>query len=138
MNPVGHGTATCTWTRHLAASLSGWKPLLPVAVVLLCACVRNASVASTSPGIVNIVPLPVSIEHDDGVFLITPATPVIAEGGAATEAAKLIDALAPAMGFRLARLADRAEKNGMHLKIEPALQDRLGDEGYELEVTTQS
>ena len=138
MNPVRHDTATRTWTWHLAASLSGWKPLLPVAVVLLCAYLCSAAVASTPPRTVNIVPLPVSIERDDGAFLITPATPVIAQGDAATEAAKLRDALAPAMGFRLPQLTDRAVKNGMHLKIEPALQNRLGDEGYELEVTIQS
>jgi hexosaminidase len=87
---------------------------------------------------VNIVPLPVSIEHGDGVFLISPATPVIAEGDAATEAAKLIDALAPATGFRLPQRTGGAVKNAIHLKIEPALLDRLGDEGYELEVTTAS
>jgi hexosaminidase len=87
---------------------------------------------------VNIVPLPVSIEHDAGAFLITPATPVTAEGGAATEAAKLIDALAPAMGFRLPSSEDHAVKNAIHLKIEPAMQDRLGEEGYELEVMTES
>lgn len=86
----------------------------------------------------NIVPLPVSIEQGDGVFLVTPETPVIAEGGAASEASKLIDALAPAMGYRLRLVEEVAEKNAIHLRMEPALSDRLGDEGYELEVTTQS
>ena len=120
MNPVGHRRA------------------IGIAVVLLSMDLSVAEAASTTRETVNIVPLPVSIEQHDGVFLITPATPVIAHGDAATEAAKLIDALAPAMGFRLPQLTDRAVKNSMHLEIVPASQDRLGDEGYELEVTTES
>ena len=87
---------------------------------------------------VNIIPLPVLIEPGDGVFLITPATRVIAESAAASEASKLINALAPAMQHRLPLSEDGAEKNAIHLRIEPALHDRLGEEGYELEVTTHS
>jgi len=120
VNPIGHRTAS------------------RIAVVPLWVHLCIAAVASTTQRTVSIVPLPVSIERDEGAFLIAPSTPVIADGGAATEAAKLIEALAPATAYRLPRIEDPEVKNGIHLKIEPALQDRLGDEGYELEVTTQS
>ncbi|MBN1507134.1 MAG: hypothetical protein JW955_09835, partial [Sedimentisphaerales bacterium] len=100
MNIVEQGMATRLWTGYLGASLSCWKPLLPAAVVLLCAYVCGGTMASVTRETVNIVPLPVSIEQGDGVFLITPATRVIAEGGTASDASKLIDALAPATGYR--------------------------------------
>jgi len=55
------------------------------------------------------------------------------------EASKLIDLLAPAMGYRLQRADDAtAAGGGILMQIERSLADRLGDEGYELEVTTQS
>ena len=88
---------------------------------------------------VSVIPLPVSIEQRDGSFLVTQSTCVAATGDAATEASKLIDMLAPAMGYRLKLIEDLpAGENGIHLKIEPSLEGRLGAEGYELEVTTQS
>ena len=48
-----------------------------------------------------LVPQPVSLEAADGTFEIGPATRVVASGPAKTEAGKLIEALSPAMGFRL-------------------------------------
>ncbi|MHC4331212.1 MAG: hypothetical protein ACYSWW_24165, partial [Planctomycetota bacterium] len=59
-------------------------------------------VAGTTAGshgqTVSVIPKPVSIEYLDGFFTITQSTRIIAENDAAAEAAKLIDALAPAMG----------------------------------------
>jgi hexosaminidase len=92
-----------------------------------------AGQASETP---SIIPLPVSIEPRDGSFLITPSTWVVAEDRAAAEAAKLIDALAPALGYRLKLVKDpSAVKGGIRLKIEPSLQERLGEEGYDLETS---
>ena len=51
---------------------------------------------------VSIIPQPVSIEYENGYFQIGPKTRVVAEDEAALGAAKLIDALNPAMGFKLA------------------------------------
>ncbi len=53
---------------------------------------------------VNIIPLPVSVEQSSpGApgFVIRASTRFVAEKDAAVEASKLIDVLAPAMGFRL-------------------------------------
>jgi len=88
---------------------------------------------------VNIVPMPVSVESSDGQFVVTPSTQVLARGEAAAEASKLIESLAPAMGHRL-RLIERAseKQNLIRLELESSLTERLGDEGYELEVTVAS
>jgi hexosaminidase len=87
----------------------------------------------------SIIPLPVACESREGSFAISPSTRVVATGDATAEASKLIDLLAPAMGCRL-RLVDDATVSGgaIQLRIEASLVDRLGSEGYELDVTTQS
>ena len=86
----------------------------------------------------KIVPLPVSIVKRDGHFVITPSTQVVAQDNIAAEASKLINALAPAMGYRLKLLVGPdfiGTENSIQLRIEPSLINPLGFEGYELEVT---
>jgi hexosaminidase len=84
---------------------------------------------------VNIIPQPVSIECDDGYFQIGPETRIVAENEAATEASKLIDALAPAMGFRLS-LDNSSQQQGGYIVLElDTSLSKLGDEGYSLRVT---
>ncbi|MHC4496852.1 MAG: beta-N-acetylhexosaminidase, partial [Planctomycetota bacterium] len=68
---------------------------------------------------------------------ITQSTRIIAENDAAAEAAKLIDALAPAMGFKLQR-AIASQRHGNTIKMELNGQlSQLGDEGYELDVSAE-
>jgi len=83
-----------------------------------------------------IIPQPVEMTVRDGAFRIRPETSVVAGRDAAAEAAKLIDALAPAMGFRL-KLGEAApdEAGGVVLAIDASLREKLGDEGYTLRVT---
>src|SRR4030042_286610 len=84
---------------------------------------------------VSVIPQPVSMEVNDGYFEIGPQTRVAAENEAAIEAAKLIDALAPAMGFKLS-LADASQRRrgSITLELEKDLSE-LGDEGYMLRVS---
>jgi len=92
--------------------------------------------AAEQPGeLVSVIPQPVSMEFDEGYFKIGPDTRVVAENEAATEAAKLIDALAPAMGFKLS-LADASQRRrgSIVLELDTGLS-KLGDEGYTLRVT---
>ncbi|MCX5643440.1 MAG: beta-N-acetylhexosaminidase [Phycisphaerae bacterium] len=86
----------------------------------------------------GIIPLPVSIEPGDGSFSITRATCVVAEGPAAAEASKLVEALAPALGYRLKLVGNLPAKGTIQVKVEPSLRERLGEEGYELEATTDT
>ncbi|HCO96142.1 MAG TPA: beta-N-acetylglucosaminidase [Phycisphaerales bacterium] len=84
---------------------------------------------------VSIIPQPVSIEYDDGCFQIGPETHVIAENEAAMEASKLIDALAPAMGFKLALTnASQRRRGSITLELEKG-PFKLGGEGYMLRIT---
>jgi len=85
--------------------------------------------------LVSVIPQPVSMEYDEGYFQIGPETRIIAENNAAAETAKLIDALAPAMGFKLS-LADASQRRrgSITLELDKDLS-KLGDEGYTLRVT---
>jgi hexosaminidase len=87
----------------------------------------------------TVIPLPVASEAREGSFVITQATQVIAEGDASPESARLVEALAPAMGFILTRAhAAPQDESAIRLRLDPALKGRLGQEGYELDVTTAS
>jgi hexosaminidase len=84
---------------------------------------------------VSIIPQPVSIEYDDGYFQIGPETQIVVENEAAAEASKLIDALAPAMGFKLSLTdASQRRRGTIALELKKDLS-KLGDEGYMLRVT---
>ena len=85
----------------------------------------------------NIIPIPVSIEHHNGFFVFKPSTRVIAENDAQTEASKLIDALAPAIGYRL-KLVSKARPRAKTIKLELDKRlSQLGLEGYKLDVSTE-
>ena len=114
------------------------KTAVYVAVSIICAspCLSVATGKATQT--VSVIPLPVSIEQSDGSFRVTPATSVVAAGDAAPEASKLIEALAPALGYRLKLVeSGPTAKDSIQLRIDPALENRLGQEGYELDATTQ-
>jgi hexosaminidase len=86
---------------------------------------------------VNIIPLPVSVEQSRGFFVLGASTRFVAEKDAVVEASKLIDALAPAMGFRLQRIVHPQQLSGtIKLTLDEQLSE-LGNEGYTLEVTTE-
>jgi hexosaminidase len=86
-----------------------------------------------------VIPRPVSVEVRDGLFRFTTETLVIARDDAKAEATKLIGYIAPAMGYRLNLVEDSQRvQNIVRLEIESPPRARLGEEGYELEVTAQS
>ncbi|GAI80908.1 unnamed protein product, partial [marine sediment metagenome] len=95
---------------------------------------------STDPqSTVHIIPHPVELEVHDGLFRFTTRTQVLAGTEAKAEAVKLLDYLKSAMGYRLTldENSSRVE-NVIRLQIESSLKEQLGEEGYELEVTTRS
>ncbi|MHC4206351.1 MAG: beta-N-acetylhexosaminidase [Planctomycetota bacterium] len=84
---------------------------------------------------VSIIPQPVSMELDEGHFLIGPKTRIVVKDEAATEAAKLIDALAPAMGFKLSIADDTIRRDNSIILELKWYQDEYGEVGYILRVT---
>ena len=82
-----------------------------------------------------LIPKPVHLEVADGMFEVGPTTKVIASGPAKAEAAKLIEALAPAMDFQLKLFNAVADQNAIVLSLDVDLKEQLGTEGYKLNVT---
>jgi len=86
----------------------------------------------------GIIPRPVSAKYLEGFFKITPDTLVIAQGKAEAEAEKLIESLAPAMGFRLKLTTGlESQKPTIRLELNGKLP-QIGNEGYTFEVTEKS
>jgi len=78
------------------------------------------------------------MKQRQGHFTITPSTQILAEKKALTEAMKLIDALAPATGFRLQFTArSKTPGNVIQLQLDPQLP-QIGDEGYTLKVASDN
>ncbi len=118
---------------------SMFRPVGHVAATLLCMYLFVRTAPVTAQKAAHIIPSPVSLERGKGAFIITPSTPVIADGAAVPEASKLIQVLAPAMGFQLTLgQASSIPERGIRFKLESSLKEHLGPEGYELDVTTQA
>jgi hexosaminidase len=89
-----------------------------------------------APSMPRIIPQPVDIQPRAGSFTIGEGTRVAARGEAAEEARKLIDTLAPAMGFGLSWADhDAPASDVIVLRLRDDLRDDLGEEGYRLDVT---
>ena len=116
--------------------------IIVILTTFITACLNPAFAHAAGYGseTVNIIPLPVSVEQSSpGApgFVIRASTRFVAEKDAAVEASKLIDALAPAMGFRLRRAVHPEQHSGtIKLTLDEQLSE-LGNEGYTLEVTTE-
>jgi hexosaminidase len=95
----------------------------------------NSSSGPAAPGgpSLALVPVPAELSALPGRFGFGPDTTVVAEGEAAREGESLIDALAPAMGWRL-KMAAAPSAGAVVLRIDPSAAEALGDEGYRLEV----
>ena len=121
--------------RYARHTQIGTRVVASAAVMYLCMFAAAFGANETT----SIIPLPVECELRDGSFVITSSTRVIATDAAAVEAAELADALAPAMGYRLEHVDNpSASENTVQMRIEQSLQDRLGEEGYDLEVTARA
>jgi len=90
---------------------------------------------TASQSVANIIPDPVELEVGEGRFVFSKRMRVIASGAARPEADKLIDYLAPAIGYRLKIAEGRADRNAIVLSIDGALKKQLGEEGYKLDVS---
>ena len=109
-----------------------------LALRMMAAVVLGGGLVQAAGPVPAIIPQPVDVKVNEGVFTITPRTTVIARGQAAPEAQQLIEALAPPMGFRLALVASDRPDDAISLSLDEALKGKLGDEGYTLEVTARA
>ena len=133
----------CDFLRQTAVLriLVRWRLTIARAVVMAVCLLAETSSSATSnsnPDSASIIPRPVSIRQRGGDFVINSSTQVVAEKEATAEALKLIDALAPAMGFGLELAArSKVQDNIIQLELDqgPA---HLGDEGYTLIVTREN
>jgi len=109
------------------------KPVM-VVIWLILACLFSvpATNGAQSPAL---IPQPVSLEVGDGTFEIGPAARVVASDPAKAEAHNLIEALAPAMGYRLKLVEGGADRNAIVLSLDAVLKEQLGAEGYKLDVS---
>ena len=109
-----------------------------ISITVIAPCVAQQEAADLKPT-VCIIPQPVELEVGDGRFAFAADTQVVASGAARAVAAKLVDFLAPAMGYRLSLVEDSPrQENVVRLKVDAALNGQLGEEGYRLEATTRS
>jgi len=93
--------------------------------------------AQTADKTISIVPQPVKMRTAPGAFVITRDTIVSAEDPAAAQAVKLVDALAPAFGFRLLlRQSAVPDGKAIELKLDQSLKP-LGEEGYRLDIAPE-
>lgn len=79
------------------------------------------------------------MKTSEAAHRITPSTQIVADDPrSVAEANKLIDMLAPAMGFRLCVVENvSSQANVIVLSLYSSLNERLGTEGYRLNVTPQ-
>ncbi|MEW6741286.1 MAG: beta-N-acetylhexosaminidase [Planctomycetota bacterium] len=121
-------------------------PLLHELVVVAAAGLFLTQVATAQPGQVipagaSVVPRPVKVEGASGTFAITKSTPILIEEGLQREpkiATYFADVLSKSAGFTLKVTAtDKVEPpSGAILLTTQRAQPGLGDEGYELSVTS--
>ncbi|RME94189.1 MAG: beta-N-acetylglucosaminidase [Verrucomicrobia bacterium] len=89
--------------------------------------------AGTGPMERALIPRPAHCVFHEGRHVLRRDTPVHGAGEARTEARQLIEALAPAMGFRLP-LVGQEPAEGISLALDGGLAEELGGEGYRLRV----
>ena len=111
--------------------------IIKVLVTLIFLIFISTPVTGSYSETTNIIPIPVAIEHRNGFFVFSPSIRIIPEKDAEAEASKLIDFLAPAMGYKLQHAAI-VQPNAQAIKLELDAQlSQFGDEGYILEVFTE-
>ena len=83
---------------------------------------------------ISILPQPVSVQPAEGSFTLKADTRIIADHAAQATAQMLARWIVPSTGYTLNVSPGKAADNTIHLALDPSL-NRLGDEGYLLEVT---
>jgi hexosaminidase len=109
------------------------RRIIQLSIPVIIGCCHGGLSAQTPA----VIPQPVTLETDEGRFRIRSGTTVFASGGAEVEARKLVDTLAPAMGFQLKLVKGEPRDGAIVLALDESLQVKLGPEGYALAVTAR-
>jgi len=98
-----------------------------------------AALTGQTPDPIAIVPQPARLERRAGTFTLTASTPIVADAAARAQARQLASMLGPATGFDLAvRTGPAPRVPHIALRIDRALAQTLGDEGYRLTATPRA
>lgn len=84
----------------------------------------------------SVLPQPVSLIRGEGSFILRADTRILTDEATAAASAMLARWLAPATGYQLRVGPGRDADNTISLRLDPSL-NRLGTEGYLLQVTTR-
>jgi hexosaminidase len=122
-------------------SAPGWILLVVVCLVATVSCTKPPD-ASRQANLDQhgIVPVPVSVQAAKGIwFTLGESTRIRTPPGEAARVGEdLADSLRPATGYRLPVAAGGEPAGAGDISLQLATNERLGDEGYELEVTEQA
>ena len=88
---------------------------------------------NVAPGGVNILPKPVHVKLNEGLFEITKTTRIMVDAETRELGDLLSSLLATATGFEMDVSIGEPVRNSIHLSLDPSMTD-LGDEGYQLSV----
>jgi len=104
-----------------------------VFLITLLLALRDIAHAADSVEAISIIPQPVKMNVEPGVFTITPETLIYADPASDSTGRQLADYLAPATGFalRVLPLKEQVLLDNIILSEDPGLA-KLGNEGYRL------
>ena len=108
-----------------------------------CLCVAGAGMlgaplleAADESNALALIPAPVKVELKAGLFELTKQTVLVANPGAEREADQLAAGLRAATGLELRVRKRAAGRPAVRLELAPALEARLGREGYQLSIAS--
>jgi hexosaminidase len=112
---------------------NNWLVLFIMALMIVTGC---QPIKQDTGGEISILPEPVYLQVNKGLFEITEATKILVDPETSTLGNKLRDLLFPSMGFRLEVVEAPAGRNSIRLSLNASLE-ALGEEGYHLLVDKQ-
>src|SRR4051794_26406812 len=108
---------------------------VPSAFVLAATLIAPGPAASTS---IAVIPLPTTILARRGEFTLTPSTIIVSDPALKAQGRQLAEMLNTPTGFDLAVRSGAAPAAGfIALRVDTALAQALGDEGYRLDATPE-
>lgn len=106
----------------------------PWTLVTTCLTLAGAEPPASRP---SLIPQPTRLEWHAGAFTLAPTTPLVASAATRAVALTVGDSLRLATGFALTVTETDPGRPGIVFEHDPALEPRLGREGYRLSVAAE-